>query len=175
MVATFLISAIFLVALCSDACRAIGAGGVDFRRFFRVFFVVEKFNSLEEGRFLEKEVTVCSFFGAHTVGGFWVDGSTFGIGSFLVLIAPVAVVAPLGDLVSALVDGLTCPTGPNLTCAHIPDVVHHIAVVGGIVREVEPLVSIGIVACLQFCFPFFTSFSHIFAIGFHRRECHLVA
>ena len=177
LVATFFISAIFLVALCCDACRAVGEGGVDFRRFFRVVVVVEKFDSLEEGRLLEKEVTVCSFFGAHTVGGLWVDGSAISVGCFLVLIPPVAVVAPLGDLFSVSVDGLTCPTGPNLTCAHIPDIVDHIAVVGGIVHEVEPLVSIGIgiVACLQFCFPFCASFSHIFACGFHRRECHLVA
>ena len=174
MVATFFISAIFLVALCCDACRAVGASGVDFRFCGRSCVLVEEFESLKVSRILKQEVTIFAILSAHTIGGFGVDERAIGVVGFLIEVTPVGVVIPLSNRVVAVICDLTSPTGPNLTCPHIPDIAYHVAVVDLVVNKVEALISL-FVEGFKFLFPFNTGFAHIIALSIlHGNEGHLV-
>ena len=137
----------------------------------RIAGFVEEFKCFEVSRIIKQEVTFVFY---HIVGGLGIDGCAFGVGGILVLVTPVFVFRPLCNLLVVIVCGFATPAGPNLTCTHIPDIAHHVAVVGLVVFKFE----VGISLCiefLKFIFPICTGFAHVVAISvFHRNEGHLV-
>ena len=83
-------------------------------------------------------------------------------------------IEPLSNRVVAVVSDLATPTGPNLTCTHIPDIAYHVAVVDVVVYEVKILIGFW-VKCFQLFFPFRTFFAHIVAFDvLLGNEGHLV-